>query len=1567
MASHGPGIIRIESGRETYAPDGIRNNGHQSDDAVHHDSTTRTVSTSDTSETHVEHDAANHGFLNEEGKEEVEEIPLDLQRTTSSKRDRKDYEPINPGDRETLSRLASHVSRRKSVSSAGDLERRNTIDEMSFDDPVLDPNSPKFDLNKWIRLTMRLLDQDDIKVKRAGVLFKNLNISGSGSALNLQKNVGSFAMIPFRLNEYINFGHKPKKHILREFNGVVKSGEMLVVLGRPGSGCSTLLKSMTGELYGLDQADDSTIHYNGISQEQMLKEFKGEVVYNQEVDKHFPHLTVGQTLEHACALRTPQHRAMGVSRQEFIKHVTQVVMAVYGLSHTYNTKVGDDFVRGVSGGERKRVSIAEMALSGSPLAAWDNSTRGLDSATALEFTKSLRQSANLTGSAHAVAIYQASQAIYDLFDKAIVLYEGRQIFFGSTLRAKEYFEEMGFSCPQRQTTGDFLTSVTNPAERIPRKGYEDKVPRTPDDFAQYWKNSEDYKYLMKEMDEHEREYPVGDSGQQLESFRLSKRDAQAKHTRPESSYVVSVPMQIKLNTKRAYQRLWNDKPSTITTIFSQIVMSLIVGSVFYGTPNATGGFFSKGATLFFAILFNALIAISEINSLYAQRPIVEKHKSYAFYHPFTEAVAGIVADIPVKFLLAVAFNIILYFLANLRREPSQFFIYFLIVFTSMFVMSAVFRTMAAVTKTVSQAMALSGVLILAIVVYTGFTVPVSYMHPWFGWIRYINPIFYAFEILIANEFHGRRFECSQFVPAYPTLPGDSFVCSITGAVAGQRTVLGDDFIAANYSYYYSHVWRNFGILLGFLFGFMIMYFIAVEINSSTTSSAEVLVFRRGHVPSYLQDLDKKQANDEEVGSGEKGADAESNENDQQDVNIIPEQKDVFTFRDVTYNIPVKDGRRNLLDNVSGWVKPGTLTALMGTSGAGKTTLLDVLAQRVSLGVVTGDMFVNGKPLDSSFQRKTGYVQQQDLHLETATVRESLRFSALLRQPKSVSTKEKYDYVEDVIKMLNMEDFAEAIVGVPGEGLNVEQRKLLTIGVELAAKPKLLLFLDEPTSGLDSQSAWAICAFLRKLAEHGQAVLCTIHQPSAILFQQFDRLLFLRKGGQTVYFGDIGENSRALLDYFESNGARKCDDAENPAEYMLEVAGDKEKDWFDIWQNSKQAEEVQTELDRIHNDMQNVEIHDDDPSAMNEFAMPFGAQLKAVTIRVFQQYWRIPSYILAKFALGIASGLFIGFSFYNADNSQQGMQNVLFSIFMVSTIFTTLIQQIMPLFVTQRSLYEVRERPSKAYSWKAFLIANIVVEIPYQIFTGILVFACFYYPVVGIQGSERQGLVLLFSIEFFIYASTFAHFLIAAMPDAQTAGGIATTLFAMTLIFNGVMQPPDALPGFWIFMYRVSPLTYWVGGIASSMLSGRPIDCSQAEASIFDPPQGQTCGEYLRPYLQQAPGTLSNPDATSNCSYCALSGADQFLTSVGISFSDRWRNFGLLWVYIGFNIMAAVFLYYFFRVRSSKASSGGMKKVGGAVKGLFRRQPPAEKQKAGEQKTADGNPGQQEEKQNPSAM
>lgn len=352
-------------------------------------------------------------------------------------------------------------------------------------------------------------------------------------------------------------------------------------------------------------------------------------------------------------------------------------MAVFGLSHTYNTKVGNDYVRGVSGGERKRVSIAEMALTASPLAAWDNSTRGLDSATALKFVQSLRLLADLAGSAHAIAIYQASQAIYDVFDKAVVLYEGRQIYYGPANAARKYFEKQGWYCPPRQTTGDFLTSVTNPEERKPREGMESKVPRTPEDFERYWLQSSEFKAVQRDIEEHEERFPEG-GDELVGQMQEHKRIVQAKHTRPQSPYLISVPMQIKLNTRRAYQRIWMDKPSTLATVAGQIIMGLIVGSVFYGSPNASAGFFSKASALFFAVLLNALTAISEINSLYSQRPIVEKHASYALYHPATEAIAGVVSDIPVKFAIAVVFNVILYFMVGLKTEAGPFFLFFLV-------------------------------------------------------------------------------------------------------------------------------------------------------------------------------------------------------------------------------------------------------------------------------------------------------------------------------------------------------------------------------------------------------------------------------------------------------------------------------------------------------------------------------------------------------------------------------------------------------------------------------------------------------------------------------------------------------------------------------------------------------------------------------------------------------------------------------------------------------------------------------------------------------------------------
>jgi ATP-binding cassette subfamily G (WHITE) protein 2 (PDR) len=210
----------------------------------------------------------------------------------------------------------------------------------------------------------------------------------------------------------------------------------------------------------------------------MQSQFQGEAIYTSEVDVHFPMLSVGDTLLFAALARAPREIPGGVDRWTYATHMRDVMMAMFGIRQTMNTQIGDDFIRGVSGGERKRVSIAEAALSGAPLQCWDNSTRGLDSANAIEFCKTLRQSTDLMGASACVAIYQAPQAAYDLFDKVTLLYDGHQIYFGSARNAKKYFEHLGFVCPNQQTDGDFLTSMTSPEETVVRQGWEGKVPRT---------------------------------------------------------------------------------------------------------------------------------------------------------------------------------------------------------------------------------------------------------------------------------------------------------------------------------------------------------------------------------------------------------------------------------------------------------------------------------------------------------------------------------------------------------------------------------------------------------------------------------------------------------------------------------------------------------------------------------------------------------------------------------------------------------------------------------------------------------------------------------------------------------------------------------------------------------------------------------------------------------------------------------------------------------------------------------------------------------------------------------
>jgi ATP-binding cassette subfamily G (WHITE) protein 2 (PDR) len=345
----------------------------------------------------------------------------------------------------------------------------------------------------------------------------------------------------------------------------------------------------------------------------MHNEFRGEAIYTAEVDVHFPQLTVGQTLQFAAQARAPRYIPGDIPRQEFSQRLRDVIMATFGISHTINTRVGNDFIRGVSGGERKRVTIAEAALSGAPLQCWDNSTRGLDSANAIEFCKTLRMSTDLVGSTAVVAIYQAPQSAYDIFDKVLVLYEGRQIYFGRCTDAREYFVNLGFECPDRQTTADFLTSMTSSLERVIRPGYEGRTPRTPDEFAALWKKSPERAALVNEVDLYNSQYQL--DGHHLHEFKASRRTQQSKHQRISSPYTLSYVGQVKLCLQRGFWRLKGDPSLTFTQLFGNFMMALVISSVFYNLPETTDSFYSRSAILFFAILLNAFGSALEVCSL----------------------------------------------------------------------------------------------------------------------------------------------------------------------------------------------------------------------------------------------------------------------------------------------------------------------------------------------------------------------------------------------------------------------------------------------------------------------------------------------------------------------------------------------------------------------------------------------------------------------------------------------------------------------------------------------------------------------------------------------------------------------------------------------------------------------------------------------------------------------------------------------------------------------------------------------------------------------------------------
>ncbi|KAI0003557.1 ABC transporter PeaB1 [Xylariaceae sp. FL0662B] len=1315
---------------------------------------------------------------------------------------------------------------------------------------------------------------------RASVVFDKLLVQGSGLGIQAAPNVWTTLKSWANLINPRSYGRPvPSRTLLHNFSGTLDSGEMLFVIGKPGSGCTTFLKSLAnmGDEY---KSVRGLLTYGGRPANDHDQD-RVRMTFCAEEDSHLPTLTVAQTL------------------REIINTAVETLAKCVGLDHVLNTRVGNAVIRGVSGGQRRRVSLAEaMAtcpdlLEGNIVNLWishsvlclDNPTNGLDSSTALDYIQMMRDFTSQHGCSTVMSVYQGSDSMVRLFDKVLAINGGRQIYYGKATEAKAYFESLGFVCPERTTVTDFLNSMTaEPELRHVRDGWNKPVPLTPLQFEDAFRRSKHYTTIVDNVA----------TASSLPSVPGARRKV----------YALPLHRQIFECCVRQFRVLAYDTGTWTMEALAIIVQSLALGTLYRDQSNVTGALLAFSSFLFLAVLVPALQSMAEFNNSFAERPLVIRQKRYRFYRPLAYALGLVLTDAAWK-IVAIAYNIPQYFLTGFQRSADKFFTFFFIVYILHLALSMISRAIAVASPNMGRAVLPVGLMFNIFVLYTGLYVPGPQMQIWLFWLKYLNPMYYAYESAMVNEFGDRTYTCTDADLA-PSGPGyDSImnqVCAVQGGVAGQSNVPGAAYLEHMYGFSVPHLWRNVGINIGIFVFFAFCTGLGME---------------RYKLPAgRLATVFYKVKPEERTPSNSETSDTEKGPKSDDDIpptppNIAASEKPLgelsshdgrtLAWRNITLELKHDGEQKRLLDGLSGFVEPGQLTALMGASGAGKTTLVNTLAGRLEFGSLSGDILLDGGPLPKSFRRYMGYVQQQNVHLPSQTVREALQMTARLRRPPSVSDEEKDAHVEAVIRTLEMEDIAEALIGEPGAGLNLEQRKRVTIGVELSVRPDIML-LDEPTSGLDGQSALTIGRLLRKLADSGQTVLCTIHQPATELTELFDHLVLLMPGGRLAYDGALGHKCSTVLEYF-ARSARPCGKNENPAEYFVQVVREKANDGSahpTLWASSKEGAARDAERERLIREGSGASS-----PLLSErtHAVPLYVQFMATMRRTWLYYWRDPDYFVSKLLMNGGNALLNGLTYLNANNTQRGAYNRVFSALMALIVGPPIGLQMMPRFVALRDIFLLREKSSLTYSWLCFVVPAIIIELPYAVLTA---------PV-------RAGYSFLMYELFAVFCHSLAQLCAALMPNLGAAFTANGFFFMFVNIFSGTLSPEPTTPFGWRWYYKVSPLWYHSEGVMSNALEGLELGCGASEVSVFQPPGGgsTTCRDYAAEFLNTATGYLLNPNATSDCQYCRYKDGQSYYAQWGYDFVNRYKNVGIFIGFIAFNYTAVITLTYLLRVKKWK--------------------------------------------------
>ncbi|KAL5071418.1 hypothetical protein RYX36_022305 [Vicia faba] len=1295
------------------------------------------------------------------------------------------------------------------------------------------------DNEKFLLKLKERMDRVGIDIPTVEVRFEHVNVEAQvyvgGRALP-----SLFNFFVNGLEGFLNYLHvipSPKKslHILQNVSGIIKPQRMTLLLGPPGSGKTTLLLALAGKL-DKELKNYGRVTYNGKGLEEFVPQRTS--AYISQHDNHIGEMTVRETLAFSARCQGVGHnydmltellrrekeakikpdpdidaymKAAALEGQQ-ASVVTDYILKILGLEICADIMVGDGMIRGISGGQKKRVTTGEMLVGPIRVLFMDEISTGLDSSTTFQIISSIRQSIHILKGTALVSLLQPAPETYELFDDIILLTDGQIVYQGPRENVLEFFESMGFKCPERKGIADFLQEVTS------RK-----------DQWQYWANKDEpYSFVtVKDFAEAFQIFHIGQKlGDELANpFDKSKCHANILTTK---KYGVNMKELLKACASREFLLMKRNSFVHIFKVTQLIYLAIMTTTLFLKTKmhkdTVEDGGTYMGA-LFFTVLVAMFNGISELNMTIMKLPVFYKQRDLLFYPSWAYSLPPWILKIPITLVEVAIWEAITYYAVGYDPSFLRLLKQYLILLCINQMASSLFRLMAALGRNVIVANTVGSFALLVVMVLGGFVISREDVHKWFLWGYWSSPLMYGQNAIAVNEFLGHSWRK---------------ITQNSNETLGVLTMKTRGFFPQAYWY-----WIGVGALIGYVFLFNFLFTLALKYLSPFRKdqaglSEEELLERDAssiaedftHLPTRKRISETKMAEEELMPSASFSARVDNGIASRSGRRgmVLPFQPLSLTFDEIRYAVDmpqemksqgVFEDRLELLKGITGAFRPGVLTALMGVSGAGKTTLMDVLAGRKTGGYIEGNITISGYPKNQkTFARISGYCEQFDIHSPNVTVYESLLYSAWLRLPPEVDQATRKMFIEEVMELVELNSLREALVGLPGEnGLSTEQRKRLTIAVELVANPSII-FMDEPTSGLDARAAAIVMRTVRNTVNTGRTVVCTIHQPSIDIFDAFDELLLMKLGGEQIYAGPLGRQCSHLIQYFEAiQGVPKIKDGYNPATWMLEVtsAGSEANlkvNFTNVYRNSELYRRNKQLIQELSIPPQGSK----DLYFNSQYTQSMLSQCKACLWKQHLSYWRNTSYTAVRLLFTTLIAFLFGIIFWNIGlkrRKEQDLFNAMGSMY--SSVIFIGVQNgssVQPVIAVERTVF-YRERAAGMYSALPYALAQVIIELPH-ILVQTLIYGIIVYSMMGFEWTASKFLWYIFFNYFtFLYYTFYGMMTMAISPNQHVAAIMSTSFYAIWNLFSGFIVPLSRIPIWWKWYYWVCPVAWTLYGLLGS--------------------------------------------------------------------------------------------------------------------------------------------------------